>query len=572
MEMDQGNESSHSKAVNSLKKTFRRILIIIVILAILVIGFVGWSFHAAIYKWQSPEAATVEIEHGLAVQAIAQMLADNGVIRTPQIFSAYVRIRGLGSKVKAGEYEFPAGLNANDVLNMLVKGEVKKYQLQIIEGWTIKDIVKDLSDLQFLKDPAIPQEFERLVRDKAFIESLGFKDIPSLEGYLFPDTYEVLRPKTADEIIKRLVARFREIYTPETTALVDKLGQTQQQIVTLASIIEKETGKNEERPLISSVFWNRLKQNMPLQSDPTIIYGIPNFNGNLTREDLDNGANPYNTYMHLGLPPGPICNPGKSSIDAALQPAGTKYLYFVSKNDGTHIFSENLEEHQRAVAQYQLGRAFAGPAEAPPTGEIEPTPPAGVTAIPPLVTPKGGITVPPQTPPAAAPPVAAAPQVLPGPSIIPAAPAAPAAPTAPTAPAAPAAPAPAMPAPAPSVPPATVTTPTPAPTTPAVPAYPPKPVTPVVPTTMAPITPAAPSPLPAQPTLPPTTPAAPAAPAAPTPPTAPAAPATPQAQTPPAATQPMTIQPPAVSPTPAMPPAPAAPATTPPQAPPQERY
>lgn len=540
METGQGTESSLSKAAGSFKKTLRRILIAVVILAILIVGFIGWSFYAAIYKWQSPAAATVEIDQGLSAQAIAKLLADNQVIRTPQIFSAYVRIRGLGSKVKAGEYEFPAGLNANAVLDMLVKGQVKKYQLQIIEGWTINDIVKYLQALSFLKDPSIPQEFDRLTHDRNFIASLGFKDMPSLEGYLFPDTYEVLRPKTADEIIKRLVARFREVYTPETTALADKQGMTQQQIVTLASIIEKETGKAEERPIIASVFINRLKQNMPLQSDPTVIYGIPNFNGNLTRDDLDNQANTYNTYTHLGLPPGPICNPGKASIDATLQPANTNYLYFVSKNDGTHIFSQTLEEHQRNVAQYQLGRAFTAPAAAP-AGEVEPQPPPGVTAIPPFVTPKPatpgimpqGSTLPtPVVPPPAAPqataPQAAAPQAMPGPSITPTAPSAPTAPVAP-APVAPVAP----------------TTPV-TPAAPAVPAYPPKataPTTPTTPTTTAPTPPpTTPAPLPTAPSQPSVTPTPPAAPSAATLPKPPAA-VTPQPLPPPS--------PPAAPPAPA---------------------
>ena len=527
--METGNESSYTGQVSKLKKTMRRILIGVGVLAVLFIGFVGWSFYAAIYKWQSPIMATVEIDEGLPVSVIAQRLAENQVIKTPQIFTAFVRIRGLSSQLKAGEYEFPGEITADQVISMLVKGQVKKYQLQIIEGWTIKDIVKYLSEIQFLKDPNIPADFLRLTSDKAYIESLGFRDLNSLEGYLFPDTYEVYRPKSADEIIKRLVAHFREIYTPECTAFADKLQMSQNQIVTLASIIEKETGKAEERPIIASVFYNRLKQNMALQSDPTVIYGIPDFNGNLTRENLENGGNPYNTYMHLGLTPGPICNPGKASIDAALQPATTKYLYFVSKNDGSHVFSETLEEHQRAVAQYQLGKAFAaGPTEAT-SGEIEPPP--GVTAIPPLVQPKEGAAVPPPALPPAAPgappalpvfpaqpatppavtapipaptPVApppsaaapavppAAPQALPGPSITPPVPPpaalpvpapvtpppvapAPVPPTTPTPPAATApAPAPTTPAPAPAIPPPA---PTPVVPPPAVPAAPPPPAT-----------------------------------------------------------------------------------------------
>ncbi|MCI0481462.1 MAG: endolytic transglycosylase MltG, partial [Candidatus Dadabacteria bacterium] len=214
MENEERNESSYSKAAGSIKKTIRRAFIAIIVLVIFGVGFVGWSFYAAIYKWQSPAAVDVEIEQGMTGHAIAQRLYENGVIKTPTIFSYYVRLRGVGEDVKAGEYEFPAGINAENVLTMLVKGQVRKYQLQIIEGWTIKDIVKYLSTLAFLKDPAIPADFERLTADRMFIESLGFKDVPTLEGYLFPDTYEVFRPKSADEIIKKMIARFREVYTP----------------------------------------------------------------------------------------------------------------------------------------------------------------------------------------------------------------------------------------------------------------------------------------------------------------------------------------------------------------------
>jgi len=432
-------EHERGGVLYSIRKFFRRIIIAIVIIAILALGFIGWSFYAAIYKWRSPLAADVEIEQGATVQAIAQKLADQQVVRTPQVFSAFARIRGVGGQLKAGEYSFPAGLTAEGVLNILVKGQVKKYRLQIIEGWTIKDIAKYISEQPFIRDPQISTEFVRLTSDRTFIDSLGFKDIGSLEGYLFPDTYEVLRPKSAEEIIKRLVARFREVWTPEDEALAGKMGLTQQQVVTLASIIEKETGRGEERPLIASVFINRLKQNMALQSDPTVIYGISNFDGNLRRDHLENGANPYNTYMHLGLPSGPICSPGKNSIEAALNPASTKYLYFVSKNDGSHVFSETLEEHQRAVAVYQSGKPIAMGEVERPTGEVEPPP--GVTAIPPLIpskptqqaAPPGPPTTPtpavppalppmlPAPPPAAVPttPAPSAPGALPGPALAP---------------------------------------------------------------------------------------------------------------------------------------------------------
>jgi UPF0755 protein len=173
-----------------------------------------------------------------------------------------------------------------------------------------------------------------------------------LEGYLFPDTYLLPRRSKPEEVVKTMVTRFWQLYTPNLQARAAELNMTERQVLILASIIEKETGQDQERPLVSAVFHNRLRRNWPLQSDPTLIYAIPNFNGNLTREHLARPGK-YNTYLKPGLPPGPIANPGIKSIEAALYPAPVKYVYFVSKNDGTHQFSTTLEEHNRAVDHYQ---------------------------------------------------------------------------------------------------------------------------------------------------------------------------------------------------------------------------
>ena len=196
--------------------------------------------------------------------------------------------------------------------------------------------------------------FTTLAHDPNFCTSLGI-DSDNLEGYLFPDTYFFEKGMPPETILATMVTRFQKVFVPAWKNRARQRGLSVHQVVTLASIIEKETGTPDERALISSVFHNRLKRNMRLQSDPTVIYGISNFNGNLTRKDLKTPS-PYNTYIIKGLPPGPIANPGRLAMEAALFPVNSKFYFFVSKNDTTHHFSATLKEHNRAVGKYQLGR------------------------------------------------------------------------------------------------------------------------------------------------------------------------------------------------------------------------
>jgi UPF0755 protein len=198
-----------------------------------------------------------------------------------------------------------------------------------------------------------PDKFLALCRDASFIRSLGI-EAPTLEGYLFPETYALVRGEVSEQsLVTRMVRHFDQVW--KALDKPDPLPLDRHQLVTLASIVEKETGNGEERPIIAGVFYNRLHKKMRLQSDPTTIYGLANFNGNLTRKDLHT-ATPYNTYVIHGLPPGPICNPGRASLEAVLHPAEVDYLYFVSRNNGSHQFSATLEEHNRAVHRYQQTR------------------------------------------------------------------------------------------------------------------------------------------------------------------------------------------------------------------------
>ena len=288
----------------------------------------------------------VYIPQGSGVRKIKTLLADQGLIKDDIRFLVLARLSGKARRLRAGEYHIPPHLKPLQILQILEKGEVLLHQVTIPEGMTIRQIVTILEQGDWIDS----QRFFALTRDREFIKTLGLNQ-DSLEGYLFPDTYSFARGEMTEEsLIAMMVNRFLTVWNEVTANSAS--DQVRQQILILASIVEKETADPSERPLIARVFLNRLEKKMRLQSDPTIIYGLDNFSGNLTRKDL-NGKSPYNTYLIPGLPPGPICNPGKESITAILHPADAPYYYFVSKNDGTHQFSTTLKEHNRAVRKYQ---------------------------------------------------------------------------------------------------------------------------------------------------------------------------------------------------------------------------
>jgi len=299
---------------------------------------------------ESNEAKTVVVERGMRFGKIAETLYDQGVIGNIPLFRTYVLLKGNASKIRAGEYVFQPRVTPSEVLDQLMKGDFATRRVTIPEGWTVQDIATNLAKLKLVD----ADRFIAKCHDLTLILSLGLPGT-SLEGYLFPDTYEIYKPKDEEEVIRKLVARFREVYARDFEARAREAGMDLNELVTLASIVEKETADKDERSLVASVFLNRLKIGKPLATDPAVIYGIPNFNGNLTRQDLIRPG-PYNTYVNAGLPPTPISNPGAASIKAVLYPAPSDYLYFVSKNDGTHYFSKTEEEHKEAVKKYQLNR------------------------------------------------------------------------------------------------------------------------------------------------------------------------------------------------------------------------
>lgn len=291
----------------------------------------------------------VSIPRGTPVREIGRILEQSGVIRSGDMFYYYVLYKKAGRELKAGEHLLDAGLSTPEVAASLVQGRYKLYRLTVPEGLTMVQT----ADLAAQSGLADRETFLALCRDRAFIASLGLEE-DSLEGYLFPETYHFVRETTAPEVIQAMVGRFLAVWD-KYKAQAEAGPLSRREVVTLASIVEKETGAPEERPLIAAVFLNRLKRGMRLETDPTVIYGIKDFDGNLTRKHLETYTQ-YNTYQIDGLPPGPIANPGEASLAAVLAPTPTEALFFVSRNDGTHYFSRTLAEHNRAVNRYQRRR------------------------------------------------------------------------------------------------------------------------------------------------------------------------------------------------------------------------
>ncbi len=293
----------------------------------------------------------IEIHPGMSGIGIAELLQKEGIVRDREKFYLLCRIRQASPHLQAGEYEFLSLSTPNQIIDQLVSGRVYIRRVTFPEGLTLREVAVIFEDTGFMPQ----EEFLALVNDETVVQSLGI-DAPSLEGYLFPDTYHFNKSTTAMSLLKTMVRQFRENLPARWEERAGELGLTFHELVILASVVEKEAAVDTERPLVSAVFHNRLRMGMPLQSDPTAVYDLEDFSGPVRPEHLRRPS-PYNTYLNRGLPAGPICNPGKRSIQATLYPADVDYLYFVSNNDGTHHFSRTFQEHSRAVARYRLLRA-----------------------------------------------------------------------------------------------------------------------------------------------------------------------------------------------------------------------
>jgi UPF0755 protein len=309
-----------------------------------------WSFADVPIAPGNLAKVIVEVRPGQSLKSTAKFLQLMGIIESQWKFILFARMQGYDKRLKAGEYVLSAAMSPKKILEIMVKGAVRRHRLTIPEGYNLNQIAELVAKAGF----GTATDFIQMCTNTALVRAKGVA-AETLEGYLFPDTYFFEKGVTIEQIVMSMVNRFFSVFTSEWQAQAETLGFTVHQVVTLASIIEKETGASFERPIISSVFHNRLAKKMRLESDPTVIYGLKNFDGNLTRQHLAT-LTPYNTYMIAGLPPGPIANPGRDSLQAALFPEKTSYIYFVSKNNNTHHFSTNFEDHNRAVRQYQLNR------------------------------------------------------------------------------------------------------------------------------------------------------------------------------------------------------------------------
>ena len=322
-------------------------------LAVLVGGSVGaWlRVRASLLPAAGSGAEQIfTVSRGDSLARVARDLESVGLIRSAVAVEWLGRFRGIAARLHAGEYLLSPAQTPGEILGTLTRGAVATYAVVIPEGFTADQIADRLGQAG-LVDPA---SFRAAVRDPAFVAEVGVPGA-SLEGYLFPETYRLARGLAPREIAGVMVDHFRAAWA-EVAARAAEKDLSMHEAVTLASIVEKETGVPEERPRIAAVFRNRLARGMRLETDPTVIYGIEDFDGNLRRRDLENADNPYNTYRIRGLPPGPIASPGLGSLRAVVEPAPGDDLYFVSRNDGTHTFSRTYREHVIAVDKYQRRR------------------------------------------------------------------------------------------------------------------------------------------------------------------------------------------------------------------------
>jgi UPF0755 protein len=326
------------------------VALLVVLLALAGAAAVVNSRVHAPYKGYDAAEQFVEIPMGSSVPVIGRRLEESGVVRDAWLFRLAVRLSRAGT-LKAGEYRFDQPLSAIEVARRLERGDVYLRSITFREGLTIREMA-DLFDREGFGPR---QAFMDAASRAELIETLD-PAATDLEGYLFPDTYRLPRRATADTLVTAMIARFRREFESTLPARAEAIGRTVREVVTLASLVEKETGKPEERRVVSGVYTNRLRIGMGLQCDPTVLYALHREGldvKNLTREHLRFDS-PYNTYRYAGLPPGPIAAPGRASIDAAIDPADVPYLYFVSRNDGSHVFATTLQEHNRNVHEWQI--------------------------------------------------------------------------------------------------------------------------------------------------------------------------------------------------------------------------
>jgi UPF0755 protein len=322
-----------------------------------VVLFVAIHFYIALFVPPSQEKdwKEVQVTEGMSFKAIAAVLQKEGIIRYRGYFEIIGRLQGITRKVRVGYYGLSSHMSLWEVLDALRKGKIIEYEVVIPEGYNLYQIGWTLTGTPLISSD--PNDFIKVATDKKFAQDLGI-DSDRLEGYLFPDTYYLPKGITVTDIAKRMVQRYKDVFTDDLRKRATELGYTEHQVVTLASIVEKEAKVDSERKLISAVYHNRLKQGMRLQADPTAVYGLKAWVTKVTAQDLKRRT-PYNTYLHKGLPPGPIANPGRGAILATLYPENVDYLFFVAQGDGSHYFSKDYGEHGKAIGRYKANKRKA---------------------------------------------------------------------------------------------------------------------------------------------------------------------------------------------------------------------
>lgn len=308
-------------------------------------------FFLSTPKGDGQSVRIVDFAKGSPLKKLAAELEKEGIIGSATLFTLYAKVSGTAGKVQAGTYQLSDALTPGEILRKLAAGDVFEKRFAVPEGYSIFQVAEMLDSRGFFKK----EPFLKECRNSRLLKELGIP-AASVEGFLYPSTYNLVKIETPADLIREMAGQFSRVYAEKFAAAENNSGLSRLQIVTLASIIEKEAVAPEEMPVISSVFKNRLKKGMPLQSDPTAVYGLRAFGGRVSASDVRRDT-PYNTYLIKGLPPGPIGNPGAAAIEAALKPAVTGYYYFVAKSDGTHHFSVSLDEHNRAVQYYLKGGA-----------------------------------------------------------------------------------------------------------------------------------------------------------------------------------------------------------------------
>jgi peptidoglycan lytic transglycosylase G len=299
---------------------------------------------------ETGEKVVVDIAPGTGLAQIAAQLEDAGLVRSGEAFAILAKKKGVGTALKAGEYEIAVGKSADDILTMLHKGRFRLRRVTIPEGYTVREIAKTFSRAGIDTESNTLE----LAESSAFARQLGVKS-HTLEGYCFPDTYAYHKGVGARALLAKMTTRFKEVFSEEKAAHPNRSGLSDKQAQVLASICEKEAVRSSELPMIARVYLNRLRIGMPLQADPTVIYAIKDFRPPLLRRQLKTPS-AYNTYLHKGLPPGPISNPGRLALRGVLDPAEGKAIYFVAQADGSHYFSETYAEHLQAVRRYRRTR------------------------------------------------------------------------------------------------------------------------------------------------------------------------------------------------------------------------